>query len=530
MARRSIIPFFIGSKRILSLKELKEALLANPASLLEPFKDGRLERFLRGISNTYIECLKAETPEEAIKGLARELGIELNDSDFSFEKSNSSISSEEEFFKKIEQGEEIIELPTGEFFIEKLTLERPIKFVGQGKNSTVLKCKTLEVYSEGVVFENLDCEVDEYFPKKKPEFIDSLFKFENSVSRNLGFIIGIDTKKKVEISEQIILRNTEVHYENAILIFNEGGSITFENCKCFLTNCSFKGTEKVEKSSLVLKSSEANIKKCHFTENATLEISEKSTVQLSECVFSNNSIGITQSSSSEVNIENCEFIENQHGIQVYDEAKLKVLNSKFLKHQNPVGTGTGIIGFNSSQIEVENCELVENQHGIGIQGEVNLKVLNSKFLKHQNPDGTGSGIIGVNSSQIEVENCEFTENQRGIGVKDEAKLKVLNSKFLNHQNPVSTGTGIIGVNSSQIEVENCELVENERGIDVRYRVILEVLDCSIDVLLSGSPNVHIFGSNIKIIKYKSDSEKPAVERSSVGSWTKAGFLYRFLGW
>ena len=108
MRRRSIVPFFVGSQRIASLQDLKKVIAENPEKLTVPLQDGRLERFLRGISNSYLECIDKDNPKESIEKLAERLGVEIQ-KDFTCEEV-SVVTSVDELIKLIEEGEEEIEL------------------------------------------------------------------------------------------------------------------------------------------------------------------------------------------------------------------------------------------------------------------------------------------------------------------------------------------------------------------------------------------------------------------------------------
>jgi hypothetical protein len=478
MRRRSIVPFFIGSKRITSLRELKEILSKEPHSLLIPLKDGRLAKFLKGISSSYVECLDANNPEESLKQLAEKLGVKIEDK-LSVE-SVSVVSSPEQVLELIKKGEKEIELPSGEIFFEELILDRPVRLIGQGKNTTILKCNTLKICSDNIIFKNIGIDVNNFLPQKKPQLIDSLLSFKSSVSPNLDLAVGIDRNLNpkrivVEISKPISFKNVSIYYENIDFVFKENGSISFENCKCNFLNCSFKRDEKFDEApTIALSNCNTLVERCSFSETATLSATENSKLRIVDSKFTRNNISLSVSGTSEIDIRNCEFIENERGVSVLNKGKLKVTDSKFIKHKKPDSRGTGIVGFDSSQLEIHNCEFTENERGISTQGNAKLKVLGSKFIKHKSPNGVGTGIVGIDSSQLEVDNCEFIENERSIRVWNNAKLKIINSKFIKYKNTDDKGTGIIGFHSSQLEVDNCEFIKNKRGIEVQGNAKLKV--------------------------------------------------------
>ena len=249
MRRRSIVPFFVGSQRIASLQDLKKVIAENPEKLTVPLQDGRLERFLRGISNSYLECIDKDNPKESIEKLAERLGVEIQ-KDFTCEEV-SVVTSVDELIKLIEEGEEEIELSKGEFVLDdELVLANPVKLIGQGKNDTHLKVKELLIASEGVVFENLICEADALLLIQKPEVVNTYFKFKSCASPDMTFIRGVGEtlepeKVRIEITEPIVLEGKKVFYENVDFVFKEEGSITFDNCECVIANCFFS-LEEIE--------------------------------------------------------------------------------------------------------------------------------------------------------------------------------------------------------------------------------------------------------------------------------------------
>lgn len=274
MKRRLVFPFYLqDGRKISSPDELKKILEENPSYLIAPLKDGRLERFLSGMGDRFINCLQAETPEKALENLAKEFGIE----DFHFDKFERDFECDvvynpDEFLKLLKRKVEEIYLPAGEICVKELILDAPVKIVGQGKNTTILKCEVLKILSGDVVFENLSCETEEFLPEYFPVFKNSYFSFKTSVSNDLSFARGIETFKdedflkfkpkilEIEVREPIVLYDRKVIYKNVKFIFKEKVDFKMLRCKCSFLNCSFEATKQnitmfAENSQLLIKNS-----------------------------------------------------------------------------------------------------------------------------------------------------------------------------------------------------------------------------------------------------------------------------------
>ncbi len=479
MRRRSIVPFFVGSKRVANLADLKNVLSENPAALLEPLRDGRLKRFLAGLGERYVNCLNYDSPEESLKALGREIGIELEGA-LNLEESGAVVSSGDEILRLLSSDEEGIVLPSGTIFVEKLVIDRPVKIIGQGRNTTVLKCNLLEITSESVIFENILCEIGVFLPKCFPEFVNSYISFKTSVSDDLSFARGIEVLKdgnsikfapkilEIEILESIDLSNREVFYENVRFIIKEKGNLNFKNSTCSILSCYFEG-----KADILAENSCFSIENSSFKE-VSLKLLEGSKIRVFNSSFLNSEKSlILLGTDVESEVGSCEFKENKTGIWVDSGAKLKVVASKFEKHKNPNGEGVGIVCFYNSVTEVNGCQFVENESGIRIKSNAKLKVKNSKFEKHKNPNGMGQGIICGDDSAAEVDSCQFIENEGGIWVGNDAKLKARNSKFEKHKNPDGVGSGIVCGGDSAAEVDGCQFIENENGIRIENNAKLK---------------------------------------------------------
>jgi len=170
--RRATIPFIVGSRKIATLNDLKEILSEAPEELIVPIQDGRLERFLNGISPYYLEHINRDDPEGSIKALAEMLGIEIkkelriNDI--------SVVTSVEELIEALKEKKEEIRVAKGIFNIDELIVEYPAKFTGQGKNETLLKISKLVTFYP-VKLSNLTCEVELFISSNEPEMEDSYF-------------------------------------------------------------------------------------------------------------------------------------------------------------------------------------------------------------------------------------------------------------------------------------------------------------------------------------------------------------------
>ena len=179
MRRRSIIPFLVGSERVASLQDLKRIISENPEKLVIPLQDGRLERFLRGISNSYLECIDKDNPKESIEKLAERLGVEIKkelELDDIF-----AVDSAEELMKLLEEGREEINIAKGTIEIDKLILKNPVKLRGQGKNESLLKIGELFA-PHRFTLEYLTCEVENFVSSKEPNIKDAFFNFSNNIS------------------------------------------------------------------------------------------------------------------------------------------------------------------------------------------------------------------------------------------------------------------------------------------------------------------------------------------------------------
>jgi outer membrane protein assembly factor BamB len=178
--RRSIIPFLVGSERVASLQDLKRVISEKPEELVIPLQDGRLERFLNGISSRYVECIDRSNPRDSIKRLAEKLGVkikkELELDDI------SAVDSAKELMKLFEKGKEEINIAKGTIEIDKLILKNPIRLRGQGKNETLLRIGELFApYGFRFTLEHLTCEVENFVSSKEPDIKDAFFNFSNKI-------------------------------------------------------------------------------------------------------------------------------------------------------------------------------------------------------------------------------------------------------------------------------------------------------------------------------------------------------------
>ena len=445
MRRRSIVPFFVGSQRIASLQDLKKVIAENPEKLTVPLQDGRLERFLRGISNSYLECIDKDNPKESIEKLAERLGVEIQ-KDFTCEEV-SVVTSVDELIKLIEEGEEEIELSKGEFVLDdELVLANPVKLIGQGKNDTHLKVKELLVASEGVVFENLICEADALLLIQKPEVVNTYFKFKSCASPDMTFIRGVGEtlepeKVRIEITEPIVLEGKKVFYENVDFVFKEEGSITFDNCECVIANCSFS-LEEIEVDN---------------EEEEELEELERDNEEEEDKRL------ILYRGSSNVKIEGCEFRGRcEIGVTAKDNSKLKIVNCRFIEI-----FGSGIEGRDNSQLEISKCEFSENENGVVLFGKSRGTIRDSIF-----DTNIVYGIWAEEDSKLEVIGCKFTSYYGGglaIFLSGNNVATVKNSVFLENLEAVQS--------SAKLRVENCRFVENKSGIIVSHESQLEVIKC-----------------------------------------------------
>jgi len=504
--RRVIFPFYLqDGRRITSPEDLENVLKTDPSYLIPPLKDGRLEKFLSGMGERFVKCLQAETPELALEKLAKELGIE----DFYVDKTECGVVLNTDTLQDLlRKGADEIVLPAGKLNIGKLVIDRPVKIVGQGKNISFLEANVLEISSEGVVFENVYCKVEKFLPKQFPEFLDSYFEFESSVSEDFSFARGVEIVKEgnsikfkpkvveVEIMNSKLLNNKEVFYRDVKFVFNanENIDITMKNCKCSLFNVSFefKGSKNI--ASMLAYNSALSAENCDFKGvplkldrdseveiiNSSFVDSDKALVVINgkaiirDSKFRSNKVAIYASNISEVEVDNCRFIKNQRGINLAKKAKLEVRNSNYEKHEDPDGVGSGIICSDNSSAIVINCQFIDNQRGVEIGNNAELRIESSKFEKHEDPKGMGSGIVCFHDSIAEVIKCYFVENEGGIWIQNSAKLKVRNAKFEKHRNPNNEGRGIICFGSSSAEIESCQFVGNEYGILIRDSAKIKV--------------------------------------------------------
>ena len=572
MRRRSIVPFFVGSKRVANLADLKNVLSENPAALLEPLRDGRLKRFLAGLGERYVNCLNYDSPEESLKALGREIGIELEGA-LNLEESGAVVSSGDEILRLLSSDEEEIVLPSGTIFFEKLVIDRPVKIIGQGRNTTVLKCNVLEILSEGVIFEGILCEVDVFLPRHFPKLISSYFSFKTSISSDLSFARGVEILKdgdfiefkpkilEIEISNPVNLTDKEVFFRDVKFVIKDNGNLNFKNSTCSILNCYFEG-----KADFLIEDSYFSIEKS-VIEGISLKLTEGSKIRaFSDSFFHSEKSLILLDANVEAEIDSCEFKENKIGIWVDRGAKLKVVASKFKKHENSNGEGTGIVCFHNSIVEVDACQFTENENGIRLKSDAKLKIRNSEFKRNENFNGEGAGIVCFHNSTAKIDSCWFIENQRDIKVESSAELKVMNSKFEKNKNYDAKGVGLICFNDSSVQVISCQFVENgiwiednanlkvksskfekhkshdgegsgilclknsvaevsecefnENQVDivVKDNANLEIRGSFIEVLIIESCFVNISTSKIKLIKYKGENKKPVVQNSVVDNW------------
>ena len=99
---KTALSFEAGSRTVASLEDLKNLLRESPELLLLPAQDGRLERFLKGISGKLSDCIDRNSPEESIKKLAEMLDIEIK-KELKMD-GISVVTSAEELMKLLEEG------------------------------------------------------------------------------------------------------------------------------------------------------------------------------------------------------------------------------------------------------------------------------------------------------------------------------------------------------------------------------------------------------------------------------------------
>jgi small GTP-binding protein len=170
--RRIAVPFEAGSRTVASLEDLKSLLRESPELLLLPARDGRLERFLEGISGKLSDCIDRNSPEESIKKLAEMLDIEIK-KELKMD-GISVVTSAEELMKLLEEGKSKIDIAKGKFVVDKLVLRNPVRLIGQGKNDTLLKISELFAPCR-FTLECLACEVKNFVSAKEPEIKNASF-------------------------------------------------------------------------------------------------------------------------------------------------------------------------------------------------------------------------------------------------------------------------------------------------------------------------------------------------------------------
>jgi len=490
MGRRSIIPFLVGSQRIASLQDLRKVIAENPEKLIIPLQDGRLERFLRGISNRYLECIDKENPKESIEKLAEKLGVEIQ-KDFTHE-DVSVVTSVDELERMIDEGEKEIELSRGKFVLDVLILANPVKLAGQGKNDTHLKVKELIVASEGVIFENLICEAETLLLVHKPEVKDAFFKFKNCASQDMTLIRGIGEnlepkKVQIEITEPIVLEGKNVYYENVDFVIKEGGSIAFSECEGAIVNCSFSSQELKSKSnsegeddvSFILgffTNSKMIIENCEFKVDDNLvgiAITDKAGLQISNCRFTGSgkkNQGIMAGGSIKLKVAGCKFMDLFLGIGGVG-SQLEVLNCEFLRNEE------GVSLFQGSEGMIKDSVFDSVAMGIGVEEDSRIEVVECKFTNCVSEGNNGAGII-ITEGNGTVKSCEFSKSCVGI-YEISGKLKVENCKFIDNTcfNEESIiGIGIAGFEDSQLEVLKCEFLNNLIGISLHQKSLATVKD------------------------------------------------------
>jgi hypothetical protein len=177
--RRIAVPFEAGSRTIASLEDLKSLLRESPELLFLPARDGRLERFLEGISGKLSDCIDRNSPEDSIKRLAEMLGIEIKGS-IKFD-IDAVATSVEELKKALDEKQTEIHIAKGEFSLDEIRLESFIELIGQGKNETLIKVKELFA-PYGIRLKSLTCEVEKLISPEEPKIEESYFHSSEKIT------------------------------------------------------------------------------------------------------------------------------------------------------------------------------------------------------------------------------------------------------------------------------------------------------------------------------------------------------------
>ena len=181
-SRSSAVPFTIKSTTIRTLKDLKRALKDNPEDLFTPIKDGRMARFLRGFSKDILDCIDENNPKESLLRLAKALNVDIDDKAMMQMKDVNLVDSESKIMEFIQSGKKEIVIARGIYSLNKLSIDRGIRLIGQGKSETLLKIKELAT-SATLILENITCEIEKCDCVKEPHGVNSVIEIAKHSNR-----------------------------------------------------------------------------------------------------------------------------------------------------------------------------------------------------------------------------------------------------------------------------------------------------------------------------------------------------------
>jgi parallel beta-helix repeat protein len=240
---------------------------------------------------------------------------------------------------------------------------------------------------------------------------------------------------------------------------------------------------------------------------------------ISDCLFSDNKIGMTISNVTQVKIENSTFENNAMGLALQDGFNYSVSNC--IARNN----GMAILMYNSNHNRITNNQLLNNYDGLSIFRAENTVLINNTiaynhwgamctgmsysrfrnniFINNARNFGlaeasnffdigldidtsntinglkifylsnvrdievspeTGYDDVGyiaiVNSFNVTVCNLSLRNNTQGLSLINSSHIKIINLELLNN----TRGIALIG--SSFNNIDNCKIIDNSNGIIV----------------------------------------------------------------
>lgn len=177
---------------------------------------------------------------------------------------------------------------------------------------------------------------------------------------------------------------------------------------------------------------------------------------LNDCIFRNNSTGVSLQTGSFVNINNCAF-NNNTGPGISTGSNPSINTCTF------TGNGNCGIYLTSGSPTITNCTFTSNSSGPfdgggGIRnGSGTSRITNCLFMNN-NGNGNGGGIYNTFNNAI-VTNCLFIGNSGGAIVSQGGSPTITNCTFSGNSGAPS-GTGGIFSFSSNPTLTNCILWGN----------------------------------------------------------------------